>query len=114
MAQAGFSEIRKRNGDIVKFSKKKIVLAIWKAAQVVGGKDRALADRLAGLVIDELNSKFDEKSPPNVEQVQDCVEKVLMTSGHAKTAKAFILYRQGGAGKRKGKKDVLETGESSE
>ncbi|MBI4053012.1 MAG: adenosylcobalamin-dependent ribonucleoside-diphosphate reductase [Candidatus Diapherotrites archaeon] len=114
MAQAGFSEIRKRNGDIAKFSKKKIVLAIWKAAQVVGGKDRGLADRLADLVIDELNSKFDEKSPPNVEQVQDCVEKVLMTSGHAKTAKAFILYRQARAEIRKEKMVVLEKEEIDE
>ena len=114
MSQSRFSEIRKRNGEIAKFSKKKIVLAIWKAAQVVGGKDRALADRLADLVIDELNSKFDEKSPPTVEQVQDSVEKVLMTAGHAKTAKAFILYRQARAEIRKEKMAVLEKEETDE
>ena len=30
---------------------------------------------------------------PTVEQVQDTVEKVLIESGHARTAKKYILYR---------------------
>jgi len=30
---------------------------------------------------------------PTVEQIQDTVEKVLIEEGHAKTAKAYILYR---------------------
>ena len=31
---------------------------------------------------------------PTVEQVQDTVEKVLIESGHARTAKKYILYRK--------------------
>jgi len=31
---------------------------------------------------------------PTVEQVQDLVEKTLIENGHARTAKAYILYRQ--------------------
>src|SRR5699024_2134626 len=30
---------------------------------------------------------------PTVEDVQDAVEKILIENGHAKTAKAYILYR---------------------
>jgi ribonucleoside-triphosphate reductase len=39
-----------------------------------------------------LEEKFID-TPPNVEEVQDVVEKVLIENGHAKTAKAYILYR---------------------
>ena len=31
---------------------------------------------------------------PEVEEIQDIVEKVLIENGHAKTAKAYILYRE--------------------
>ncbi|MDD5729434.1 MAG: anaerobic ribonucleoside-triphosphate reductase, partial [Victivallales bacterium] len=31
---------------------------------------------------------------PSIEQIQDVVEKVLIETGHAKTAKAYILYRE--------------------
>ena len=34
-----------------------------------------------------------ETETPTVEQVQDTVEKVLIESGHARTAKKYNLYR---------------------
>ena len=40
----------KRDGRLVSFNKKKIAEAIFKAAQAVGGEDRALADELAVVV----------------------------------------------------------------
>ncbi|HDD46095.1 MAG TPA: ribonucleoside reductase class II [Candidatus Aenigmarchaeota archaeon] len=85
--------IIKRDGRVVKFEKEKIANAIWKAAQAVGGKDYELAKRLADEVVAIVNEKF-KKTIPSVEDVQDIVEKVLIERGHAKTAKAYILYRQ--------------------
>lgn len=94
MVPANVIKIKKRDGRIVDFDQEKIVNAIFKAAQSVGGKDRKTAEELAGKVIQELNEKFDGKKVPTVEEVQDTVEDVLIKSGHAKTAKAYILYRQ--------------------
>ena len=39
-----------------------------------------------------MHKRFEEKIP-NIEEVQNVVEEVLMKEGHAKTAKAYILYR---------------------
>ncbi|MEM5793977.1 MAG: adenosylcobalamin-dependent ribonucleoside-diphosphate reductase [Candidatus Aenigmatarchaeota archaeon] len=88
------SKIRKRDGRIVDFDKNKITEAIWKAAKSVGGKDRELSEKLADQVVELLKEQLKPGEIPSVEQVQDLVEKVLIENGHAKTAKAFILYRQ--------------------
>ena len=87
------TKIIKRNGDVVPFKKEKIVLAIFKAANAVGGDDFATSERLAEEVV-----RIAEQTCPDgvaeVEKIQDIVEKVLIEHGHAKTAKAFILYRE--------------------
>src|SRR5574337_931781 len=82
----------KRDGRLVPFNEKKIADAIFKAAQAVGGEDRALADELAVVVTMFLEKKFAGQNP-GIEDIQDTVEKVLIETGHAKTAKAYILYR---------------------
>lgn len=88
------SQIRKRDGRVVPFDQEKITEAIFKAAVAVGGKDRKVAEGLSNEVVKILEDRFDEHSIPSVEEVQDIVEKVLIERGHAKTAKAYILYRQ--------------------
>ncbi len=99
-------KIVKRDGRVVKFDKEKIAEAIFKAAKAVGGENREKAEKLATQVIEILEKKHDEKAIPNVEEVQDTVEKVLIENGHAKTAKAYILYRQEKARIRETKKIV--------
>ena len=91
--KTSISKIKKRDGRIVEFDKNKISNAIWKAAQSVGGENRDEIERLIENVVQLLEEHFQDKIP-NVEDVQDLVEKVLIESGHAKTAKAYILYRQ--------------------
>ncbi|MFH1308046.1 MAG: ribonucleoside triphosphate reductase [archaeon] len=86
-------KVRKRNGKLVEFDENKIIEAIWKAAQDLGGKDREEAERLGKQVSAQVNKDFQDKLP-TVEDVQDSVEKVLINSGHAKTAKHYILYRE--------------------
>ncbi|MBI3036350.1 hypothetical protein HYY73_01140 [Candidatus Woesearchaeota archaeon] len=84
------SKIVKRDGRVADFDPEKITSAIMKAARAVGGSDRKEAERLTRLVVDYV-AKIEKL--PSVEEIQDAVEKVLIEEGHAKTAKAYILYR---------------------
>ena len=84
--------IKKRDGRQVPFNIEKIASAIFKAAQVVGGNDYNEAMQLADKVCQQLSVNIVGRNP-SVEEVQDTVEKVLVEEGHARTAKAYILYR---------------------
>ncbi len=84
--------IIKRDGREVAFTIDKITDAIYKAANALGGSDRAMAETLAKQVVEYLDEMLDGKTP-TVEQIQDGVEHVLVENGHARTAKEFILYR---------------------
>ena len=84
--------ILKRDGRLEKFHREKITWAIFKAAAACGGDDFELAERLTDQVVELINQKY-KNSIPDVEGVQDIVEKVLIENGHAQTAKAYILYR---------------------
>ncbi len=105
--QNQITKIKKRDGRIVDFDQEKITNAIFKAAQAVGGSDREEAERLSGLVVEELNKKYDGKKIPEVEEIQDIVEEVLIKEGHARTAKAYILYRERRKEEREAKKAIL-------
>ena len=145
----GTEAIIKRDGRIVKFDKRKVTRAIFKAAYKVSGIEIIIEDALLNEIIDrlhtmdmdmtdsddlqnlihELNSVVNdynaedielsdlvkivgmiviadqladevgerlsktECSIPNVDNVQDAIEKTLIENGHAKTSTEFILYR---------------------
>jgi ribonucleoside-triphosphate reductase len=101
------AQIKKRDGRIVPFDQTKIVQAIMKAAQAVHGHDDRLALSLADSVIKAVNDGRD--AIPTVEAIQDAIEKVLIAQGHARTAKAFILYRATRSRIREGKSELMET-----
>jgi len=86
-------KIRKRDGSVVDFDKEKITNAIFKAAVAVGGKDKAEAEKVADKVLEYIEKTFGPEDVPSVEDIQDLAEKALIESGHATTAKAYILYR---------------------
>jgi ribonucleoside-triphosphate reductase len=86
--------IRKRDGRLVQFSEVKIASAIRKAVRAVQGTDMDKADLIAREVVGILEVIYKDGRVPTVENVQDLVEKILIEKGHAKTAKAYILYRQ--------------------
>lgn len=86
-------QIIKRDQVSVPFKKEKIVLAIFKAATAVGGNDFETSEKLGDEVI-RIASQHYPDGIADVEGIQDIVEKVLIEAGHAKTAKAFILYRE--------------------
>jgi ribonucleoside-triphosphate reductase len=86
-------QVRKRDGRVVPFDDSKIADAIFKAAQAVGGSDRERAEQLAAAVTEFVNRRY-QNEIPTIEDIQDLVEKVLIETGHAQTAKAYILYRE--------------------
>lgn len=87
-------KIMKRDGKVVDFNPIQITNAIWKAAQAVGGKDYKKAGELTDRALERLEKELKKGEIPTVELVQDIVEKTLIEEGHAKTAKAYILYRK--------------------
>jgi len=87
-----FKKIRKRDGRIVKFDPEKIVNAINKAGTATGEFDEKTARKLALRVL-SLTQQAVTNKIPTVEEVQDVVEEVLLTSAYKKTAKAYIIYR---------------------
>jgi ribonucleoside-triphosphate reductase (formate) len=87
-------KIRKRDGSVVNFHKEKIAEAIWKAARAVGGKDKEKANKISDMVLERINELYGEYGIPEVEEVQDVVEKILIKQGHDQVAKAYILYRK--------------------
>jgi len=88
------STIRKRDGKLVPYDNFKIANAIYKAAEAVGGKDFGAALSLSKNVEQTVADRFHPNSIPAVEEIQDIVEKTLIETGHARVAKAFILYRE--------------------
>lgn len=94
----------KRNGTITDWDLNKISKAIFEAAKSVGGSDIKEAEKLANKVEELLIE--DKLTTPTIEEVQDYVEKVLIENKHAKTSKAYILYRKERTSIRQEKKNV--------
>ena len=84
--------IIKRDGRVVLYDQNKIAAAILKALEVSGDGNAADAVRVANDVQRELEGIFTSDSP-NIEVIQDAVERQLMNHGFNAAAKAYILYR---------------------
>ena len=102
-----FKVIQKRDGRKVPFDDGKITDAIFKAAMAVGGEDRQTAMELTIETLKMLKSQYNGHVF-GVEDVQDVVEKVLIESGYARTAKAYILYRDRRTRIRDAKGDLMD------
>ena len=88
-----FEQIKKRNGQMVDFDRARIEIAIGKASESVGGEaDSQDIKEVVSEVIAQADQAFIE-STPDVETLQDLIEQQLMRSGHYKTVRAFIIYR---------------------
>lgn len=106
------TNVRKRNGQIVPFKQEKITKAILKAAKAVGGEDLELAEKISRQVLTVLEVLYKDDRVPTVENVQDLVEKILIENGHAKTAKAYILYREQRSKSRAAKSTMMHIEET--
>ncbi len=87
-----FVSIRKRNGTIVPFRPEKITAALGKAGAATQEFDGETAHRLMLRVLN-LAQQALPGEVPSVEQIQDIVEEVLLSSSYKRTAKSYIIYR---------------------
>ena len=101
-----FKRIVKRDGKIVKFDPEKITEAIAKAGLATEEFKASKAEALAEKVLKKAEEKITARTP-NVEQIQDLVEEVLMESSYKKTARAYIRYRQERSRVRDAKSDLM-------
>ena len=84
--------IIKRDGRVVLYDQNKIAAAILRSLEASGDGNAADAARVANDVQRELESRFSTQAP-NIEAIQDTVERQLMNHGFSAAAKAYILYR---------------------
>ena len=86
--------VKKRTGEIVAFDENKIAQAISKAIIATDEGNGEKSKHLSNKVVQILKGKIKQDEIPNVEQIQDIVEQVLISQELVKTAKAYILYRE--------------------
>jgi len=89
-------KVQKRDGSIVDFDLNKIVNAVYKAMIASNEGSEREAELVANKVYLDLIkiSKQFKTFIPNIEGIQDAVEKSLMTNNYVKTSKNYILYRE--------------------
>jgi ribonucleoside-triphosphate reductase len=86
-------KIQKRDGRVVDFDSSKITAAIAKAGNATDEFSQKEAKKLTLRVL-TLAHELQLEPEPEVEEIQDIVEAVLLDSPFYKTAKAYILYRE--------------------
>lgn len=90
-------KIRRRDGEVIPFDRKRIEHAIELACDAIGQTDKSFIPTVTDAVITDLDRVFGEifvNRVPTVEDVQDIVERELVKANHFELAKAYILYRQ--------------------
>jgi len=87
------ARIIKRNGERVDFDAEKIVSAIHRAGVATSEFGEDEARLLAAQVLKVIRYRFGGDIP-HIEQIQDVVEQVLISSNYYRTARAYIVYRE--------------------
>ncbi len=88
------TKVVKRSGTVVKFDPAKITKAVEKAFAATGEGSAADAKKVSEKVTKLLNKSFKKGYVPEIEEIQDLVERVLMILDFEETAKSYILYRE--------------------
>ena len=88
-----FEKIKKRDNRVVEFDSSKITAAIAKAGNASGEFEEREARKLTLRAL-TLAHELRLGPVPEVEEIQDIVERVLLDSPYYKTAKAYIIYRE--------------------
>lgn len=94
MKRVKIKKIKKRDGRVVVFSVRKIERAVGGAFKGSGRMEKTEVKEVVKEVVAELERRFNKTIVPEVEQVQDLVEKVLMMKGYDEVHKAYRLYRE--------------------
>ena len=111
MPQNKITKVGKRDGRIVDFDQTKITDAILKALTATNQGDGQRSRKISDRVLQILERRFKKEEVPQVEQVQDIVEEVLILENLIEAAKAYILYREQ---RRKIRETVAIVDESTE
>jgi len=102
------TSIKKRDGRTVPFDSQKITDAISKAfTATYKPNNEEIATALSKEVLSIL--EVEGVAVPEVEHIQDIVEKVLMDNGYITTAKAYILYRSERSRRREMNTRLMQT-----
>jgi len=88
------TKVKKRDGTVVDFDQDKIKEAVFKAITATNQGDGIISKKVSDRVVDILNRRFKKDEIPQVEQIQDIVEEILILEGLVDTARAYILYRE--------------------
>jgi ribonucleoside-diphosphate reductase alpha chain len=119
---SGISQVRKRDGRVVEFTRDRIAHAIemaWRAELGVPYPDALDAgaaqeiEAVAEDVIAQLPEIADDEGAVEVESIQDVVERQLMIAGAHAVARRYILYRDARARARQGATIRLRTEDGS-
>jgi ribonucleoside-triphosphate reductase (formate) len=102
-----FTQITKRDQSTTAFNGVKIFEAILKAGKATDefGEDEARLLTLQAIKIMDLRHF---RNVLHIEEIQDAVEHVLISSNFVKTARAYIVYREQHETLRKDKKTVVD------
>lgn len=88
------TKVIKRSGNVVDLDPIKITKAVAKAFSATGEGSMKDAEKVSEKVIQLLNKNYKKGYIPEIEEIQDLVERVLMILDFEETAKAYILYRE--------------------
>lgn len=102
------SDVIRRDGERIAFDASRIAAAITKAGEATTEFGAEEAWLLTQQVVKVLKYRFAGAVTPTVEQVQDVVEQVLISSNYYKTARAYIVYREQREKARKDQKAVID------
>ena len=91
---SGAMKVVKRSGAVVNFDVAKIAKAVTKAFAATGEGSPKDAEKVGQKVAQLLNKNYKKGYIPEIEEIQDLVERVLMILDFEETAKAYILYRE--------------------
>ena len=88
------TRVVKRDGRVVKFEQEKITKAVMKAFAETNEGAQKDAQKVMDKIVQLLNKNYQKGNVPEIEEIQDLVERVLMILDFEETAKAYILYRE--------------------
>ena len=100
--------IIKRDGRVVLYDQNKIAAAILRAMEAARDGDATDAARVANDVQNDLERRG-VGSAPDIEVIQDAVERQLMNHGFNAAAKAYILYRANRTRAREANTSLMKT-----
>ena len=100
--------IIKRDGRVVLYDQNKIASAVLRSMEAAHEGDASDAARIANDVQRDLEHRFPSQAP-NIEAIQDAVERQLMNHGFSSAAKAYILYRANRTRAREASTTLMKT-----